>query len=70
MREAVMSSPIAYGAVTIKTRHGSRLTDYDFTYKRSGETDVQETWRRHGWVQPDRRAQLAIALELNKLEEA
>lgn len=27
--------------------------------------DVQATWRRHGWVPPDRRAQYAIFTRLN-----
>lgn len=28
------------------------LTDPEFVWVPSGKTDVQRTWRKHGWVPP------------------
>ena len=34
-----------------------RVTDPDFKYVPQAKTDVQETWKRFGWIPPERKEQ-------------
>lgn len=43
----------------------ARITDLDFNYTNSANTDVQATWKRHGWKKPNRSRQHLMAVQLN-----
>lgn len=45
----------------------TRVTSPWFNYKRAVTTDVQATWRRHGWTPPDRWRHEQMRLLLNRL---
>ena len=39
-----------------KTKPVKGLLDSNFQYKNSSSTNVQETWKRFGWVPPSQKA--------------
>lgn len=45
------------------------ITDPDFIYTPSNKTDVARTFRRHGWVEPDRARQRDMKRRLNPTED-
>jgi hypothetical protein len=51
------------------TAPSARLTAFppQFQYTKSVNTDVQATWRRHGWAAPDPRQQRMVRNMLNSL---
>jgi hypothetical protein len=55
--------------MTTTTANHARLITFPprFEYVKAVNTDVQATWRRHGWAAPDPRLQRLVRSMLNQL---
>ena len=44
-----------------------RVYEHDFDYIAAERTDVQKTWRKHGWQEPNKDIQAYTRLALNRI---